>query len=84
MPKRTDIHKVLVIGSGPIVIGQAAEFVICIIGLVIVVAVNMLRKPEDPFGNPKDVGVTYSRPSLFAFSQRAASTSWLNTNCVIP
>ena len=26
MPKRTDIHKVLVIGSGPIVIGQAAEF----------------------------------------------------------
>ena len=28
--------------------------------------------------------ITYSRPSLFAFSQRAASTSWLNTNCVIP
>ena len=26
MPKRNDIHKVLVIGSGPIVIGQAAEF----------------------------------------------------------
>lgn len=26
MPLRTDIHKVLVIGSGPIVIGQAAEF----------------------------------------------------------
>lgn len=26
MPKREDIHKVLVIGSGPIVIGQAAEF----------------------------------------------------------
>ena len=26
MPKRTDIRKVLVIGSGPIVIGQAAEF----------------------------------------------------------
>ncbi|MGI5885159.1 MAG: carbamoyl-phosphate synthase large subunit [Candidatus Spyradocola sp.] len=26
MPKRTDIHRVLVIGSGPIVIGQAAEF----------------------------------------------------------
>ena len=32
---------------------------ICIIGLVIVVAVNMLRKPEDPFGNPKDVGFRY-------------------------
>ena len=26
MPRRTDIHKVMVIGSGPIVIGQAAEF----------------------------------------------------------
>ncbi|AZA13657.1 carbamoyl-phosphate synthase large subunit [Corynebacterium choanae] len=26
MPKRTDIHHVLVIGSGPIVIGQACEF----------------------------------------------------------
>ncbi len=26
MPKREDIHRVLVIGSGPIVIGQAAEF----------------------------------------------------------
>ena len=26
MPKRKDIHKILVIGSGPIVIGQAAEF----------------------------------------------------------
>ena len=26
MPRRNDIHKVLVIGSGPIIIGQAAEF----------------------------------------------------------
>ncbi|MBI2265396.1 MAG: carbamoyl-phosphate synthase large subunit [Armatimonadetes bacterium] len=26
MPKRNDIHKILVIGSGPIVIGQACEF----------------------------------------------------------
>ena len=26
MPKRTDIEKILLIGSGPIVIGQAAEF----------------------------------------------------------
>jgi carbamoyl-phosphate synthase large subunit len=26
MPRRDDIHKILVIGSGPIVIGQAAEF----------------------------------------------------------
>jgi carbamoyl-phosphate synthase large subunit len=26
MPRRTDIHKILLIGSGPIVIGQAAEF----------------------------------------------------------
>ena len=26
MPRNPDIHKVLVIGSGPIIIGQAAEF----------------------------------------------------------
>src|SRR5580693_3432906 len=26
MPRRTDIQKILVIGSGPIVIGQSAEF----------------------------------------------------------
>lgn len=26
MPRRTDIHKVLIIGSGPIIIGQACEF----------------------------------------------------------
>ena len=26
---------------------------ICIIGLVIVVAVNMLKGPEDPFKNPQ-------------------------------
>src|SRR6478609_6262366 len=26
MPRRNDIHRILVIGSGPIVIGQGAEF----------------------------------------------------------
>jgi len=26
MPKRTDIEKVMIVGSGPIVIGQACEF----------------------------------------------------------
>ena len=26
MPKRTDIHTILLIGSGPIIIGQACEF----------------------------------------------------------
>jgi len=26
MPKRTDVHKILIIGSGPIIIGQACEF----------------------------------------------------------
>src|SRR5207249_1586631 len=26
LPKRTDIHTILIIGSGPIVIGQACEF----------------------------------------------------------
>ena len=27
MAKRTDLKKIMIIGSGPIVIGQAAEFV---------------------------------------------------------
>ncbi len=26
MPKRTDIHTIMIIGSGPIVIGQGCEF----------------------------------------------------------
>ncbi|MGB6648953.1 MAG: carbamoyl phosphate synthase large subunit, partial [Bacteroidota bacterium] len=26
MPKRQDIHKILIIGAGPIIIGQACEF----------------------------------------------------------
>ena len=26
MPKRSDINKILIIGSGPIIIGQACEF----------------------------------------------------------
>ena len=26
MPKRTDIRKILIVGSGPIIIGQACEF----------------------------------------------------------
>src|SRR3989338_3494282 len=26
MPRRTDLHRILLVGSGPIVIGQAAEF----------------------------------------------------------
>src|SRR3989454_10270527 len=26
MPKRTDIHSVLIVGAGPIIIGQACEF----------------------------------------------------------
>ena len=29
MPKRTDIKKILVIGSGPIVIGQAGRVRLC-------------------------------------------------------
>jgi carbamoyl-phosphate synthase large subunit len=26
MPKRTDLHSILILGSGPMVLGQAAEF----------------------------------------------------------
>ena len=35
MPKRTDIESVLIIGAGPIVIGQACEFDFCIENAVI-------------------------------------------------
>lgn len=36
MPKRTDIQKIMVIGSGPIIIGQAAEFDYADPGLLVV------------------------------------------------
>ena len=26
MPRRTDIHRILIVGSGPIIIGQGCEF----------------------------------------------------------
>ena len=26
MPRRKDIHRILIVGSGPIIIGQACEF----------------------------------------------------------
>ena len=26
MPKRNDIHKIMIMGSGPMIIGQACEF----------------------------------------------------------
>jgi carbamoyl-phosphate synthase large subunit len=26
MPRRNDIHRILIVGSGPIIIGQACEF----------------------------------------------------------
>ncbi len=26
MPRRTDLHRILIVGSGPIIIGQACEF----------------------------------------------------------
>ena len=32
---------------------------ICIIGILIVVVINMLKGPKDPFKNPKDVGFRY-------------------------
>ena len=32
---------------------------ICIIGILIVLVINMLKGPEDPFKNPKDVGFRY-------------------------
>ncbi|HJD31097.1 MAG TPA: carbamoyl-phosphate synthase large subunit [Candidatus Eisenbergiella stercorigallinarum] len=68
MPKRTDIHKVLIIGSGPIIIGQACEF-----GYSGTQACKALRKlgyeivlvnsnPATIMTDPETADVTYIEP----------------------
>ena len=68
MPKRTDIHKVLIIGSGPIIIGQACEFdysgtqackALRQLGYEIVL-VN--SNPATIMTDPETVDVTYIEP----------------------
>ncbi len=68
MPKRTDINKVLIIGSGPIVIGQACEFdysgtqackALRKLGYEIVL-VN--SNPATIMTDPETAGVTYIEP----------------------
>ncbi|HEX8458376.1 MAG TPA: carbamoyl-phosphate synthase large subunit [Pyrinomonadaceae bacterium] len=72
MPKRTDIHKILVIGSGPIVIGQAAEFdysgtqacrVLCQEGYEVVL-VN--SNPATIMTDPETANHTYIEPLTLA------------------
>ena len=46
MPKRTDLQSILILGSGPIVIGQAAEF-----DYSGTQAVRALRKPVSVVGH---------------------------------
>ena len=46
MPKRTDLQSILILGSGPIVIGQAAEFDYS--GTQAVRALREGRLPRDP------------------------------------
>ena len=68
MPKRTDIHKILIIGSGPIVIGQACEFdysgtqackALCQEGYQVVL-VN--SNPATIMTDPETADVTYIEP----------------------
>ncbi len=68
MPKRTDINKVLIIGSGPIIIGQACEFdysgtqackALCKLGYEIVL-VN--SNPATIMTDPEIADVTYIEP----------------------
>ena len=84
MPRRTDISSVLVIGSGPIVIGQAAEFdysgtqacrVLRAEGLrcLDVPAFSVQYHPEAAAG-PHDAGYLFDRFAELMASRRSAST----------
>ena len=91
MSKRTDINKVLIIGSGPIIIGQACEFdysgtqackALRKLGYEIVL-VN--SNPATIMTDPEIADVTYIEPlnvhrleQIIAkgTSRRAASQSW--------
>ena len=81
MSQRTDIHKVLIIGSGPIIIGQACEFdysgtqackALKKLGYEIVL-VN--SNPATIMTDPETADVTYIEPlNLNRLSQRNVPT----------
>jgi carbamoyl-phosphate synthase large subunit len=75
MPKRTDIHRILIIGSGPIVIGQACEFdysgtqackALRAEGYEVVL-IN--SNPATIMTDPEMAGSTYVEPLTVAFAE---------------
>ena len=75
MAQRTDIHKILIIGSGPIVIGQACEFdysgtqackALRSLGYEIVL-VN--SNPATIMTDPEMADITYIEPLFFPISE---------------
>lgn len=86
MPKRTDIQSVLVIGSGPIVIGQAAEFdysgtqacrILRAEGLRVIL-VN--SNPATIMTDPEIADATYVEPITPSSSRRSSPRS-ARTSC---
>jgi len=76
MPRRTDIHKVMIIGAGPIVIGQACEFdysgtqgcrALRSLGLNVVL---LNSNPATIMTDPEFADRTYIEPLLPAIAER--------------
>lgn len=87
MPKRTDIQSVLVIGSGPIVIGQAAEFdysgtqacrILRAEGLRVIL-VN--SNPATIMTDPEIADATYVEPITPSSSRRSSPRSARTRSC---
>ena len=89
MPRRDDLRKILILGSGPIVIGQAAEF-----DYSGVQACKVLREegyeivlvnsnPATIMTDPEFADATYVEPLLPGPSPRSSSAS-APTRCCRP
>ena len=94
MPKKQDINKILIIGSGPIIIGQACEFdysgtqackALRRLGYQIVL-VN--SNPATIMTDPDVADITYIEPlnvdRLTRSSRRSAPTRCCRTSAVSP
>ena len=91
MPKKQDINKILIIGSGPIIIGQACEFdysgtqackALRRLGYQIVL-VN--SNPATIMTDPDVADITYIEPlNVDRSSRRSAPTRCCRTSAVSP
>ena len=87
MPKRTDLHSILIIGAGPIVIGQACEF-----DYSGAQACKALRQegfrvilvnsnPATIMTDPETADVTYIEPITWRSSSRSSPRSAPTRSC---